>query len=323
LKPLVKVCLEDLKREPKIKNRVQLFLTLQLCAGLLATIALFTLPVNPSLAEGISIVSPQTEILSQEQLLQNLAEAGVIYLGETHDRLADHEAELQIIQALYAQNPKLAIGLEMFQRPFQPVLDQYVQGEITEWELHDRSEYDRRWGFPWQFYAPILAFAQTNQIPLIALNTPAEVTYQVARTGFADLSPEALSRIPPLSEIDTSHANYRALIQIAFEAHGVLSLDFENFLAAQVLWDETMAESIVKFLMQHPDSQMVVLAGQGHVIYGYGIPDRVDRRVLKQYQQGMIQEPIIQSIILLNPSLDGQTGEGEMDSIADYFWINN
>jgi uncharacterized iron-regulated protein len=48
---------------------------------------------------------------------------------------------------------------------------------------------------------------------------------------------------------------------------------------AQVLWDETMAEKIAQFVKANPDYQVVVLAGKGHIIYGYGIPSRVERRL--------------------------------------------
>lgn len=57
------------------------------------------------------------------------------------------------------------------------------------------------------------------------------------------------------------------------------STAFQRFLQAQVLWDETMAEKIAEFVNAHPDYQVVVLAGQGHIVYGYGIPGRVERRL--------------------------------------------
>ncbi|CAD5971707.1 hypothetical protein PCC9214_03858 [Planktothrix tepida] len=41
---------------------------------------------------------------------------------------------------------------------------------------------------------------------------------------------------------------------------------------AQILWDETMADAIVNFVKNNPDFQVIVLAGQGHIVYGYGVP---------------------------------------------------
>ncbi|MDL5052925.1 ChaN family lipoprotein [Oscillatoria laete-virens NRMC-F 0139] len=38
-----------------------------------------------------------------------------------------------------------------------------------------------------------------------------------------------------------------------------------------------MAHHIVQFRQAHPDYQVIAIAGQGHIIYGYGIPSRVAR----------------------------------------------
>ena len=40
-----------------------------------------------------------------------------------------------------------------------------------------------------------------------------------------------------------------------------------------------MADSVARQLEAEPDRQVVVLAGEGHVGYGYGIPNRVKRRL--------------------------------------------
>ena len=213
-------------------------------------------------------------------VLESLTAASAVYLGETHNELADHKAQLEIIQALNAQG-EIAIALEMFQRPFQSVLDAYLADELTEAELVAQSEYETRWGFDWEFYAPILRYAKENQIPLIALNTPVEITRQVASEGLSSLSGDDFQFIPPVEEIDTSDEDYRALLQTVFSAHGGHgnSDGFENFFAAQVLWDETMAEGVAQQLAAEPDRQVVVLVGEGHVGYGYGIPNRVMRRM--------------------------------------------
>lgn len=274
---------------------------------------------NGSSAVGFNLQEQRYD--SPATLLQELAQANVVYLGETHDSPADHQAQLEIIQALHRQNPKLAIGLEMFQRPYQGVLDRYLAGKLTETELQQQSQYEKRWGFPWEYYAPILRYAKANQLPLIALNTPTEVTRKVARQGLASLTLADKQSIPPASEIRTDNPAYRQFMrQIYDETHGEMgnSQNFERFFLAQVLWDETMAERIAQFWQMNPKTQMVVLVGQGHVVYGYGIPDRVVRRLT--HPAAKKYPAFRQKIVLLNPadaakSLDKRT-------IADYFWYS-
>ena len=236
--------------------------------------------------ESTNVTVQAVEIIS-EQKINQLKRHDVIYLGENHDRPKDHVAELEIItqldQAQANSNSKLAIGLEMFQRPFQPILDRYLSGEISEAELREQTEYDTRWGFDWEFYAPILRFAQKNKIPLIALNTPAEVTQKVAETGLESLEDRDFRYIPPLAEIKLDNQEYRQKMVQVYQAHVQNgqgnSSDRENFYAAQVLWDETMADAIARYYQEHPQTQIVVLVGKAHVMNDYAIPDRVNRRI--------------------------------------------
>lgn len=251
-------------------------------------------------------------------LLPKLAKADVIYLGETHDRPADHQAQLEIIQALHRLRPRLAIGMEMFQRPYQSVLDRYLNGALTETELQDRTQYAKRWGYNWDFYAPILRFAQANKLPVIALNTPTEVTRKTARTGLESLTRAEKRFIPPLSAIVLGPDAYRERLQknYAESHHGQgVSINVQRFFEAQVLWDETMAERIAQTLQQQPQTLVVVLVGQGHLLYGEGIPVRVARRM-----QGVRTRPSFTQVSLL---LNDQEADNLSDRpIADYIWHN-
>ncbi|MGC1396457.1 MAG: ChaN family lipoprotein, partial [Coleofasciculaceae cyanobacterium] len=245
-------------------------------------------------------------------ILQELFKANVVYLGETHDSLEDHKAQLQILQSLHQQNRKIAIAMEMFQRPYQNIIDQYLAGKITEAQLVEQTEYEQRWGFPWEYYAPILRFAKLHQLPVLALNTPNEVTRQVARNGLESLMPEQLKHIPPLTEIRTDNADYRKIALASYEQHSQAgqgnSTSFERFFTALVLWDETMAERIAQFVKDNPDYQVVVLAGKSHITYGYGIPSRVARR---------LDDKLIQRSVLFAVP---ENSSPNTIKAADYLW---
>ncbi|WP_297758627.1 ChaN family lipoprotein [Thermosynechococcus sp.] len=250
-----------------------------------------------------------TEAVTPQRAYGEWQRQHILYLGETHDSVADHAAQLLILQELQRRRP-LAIALEMIQRPFQAALDAYIAGEITEMELLEHTQYAQRWGFPWSLYAPIFRFAKAQQIPLIALNTPTEVTRQVARQGLESLGEEDFRYIPPLADIDLSNTAYRDRLQEIFIAahQGVShSMNFDFFYQAQVLWDETMAKVVAQHHQQHPERLIVVLTGRGHVYFGDGIPRRVQRRLSPNLRQ---------AIILLNPTATEKAKPG----IADWFW---
>lgn len=224
---------------------------------------------------------------SNEQIVlgDRARQTDVIYLGENHDNSEHHAQQLEIIKQLQQDdnNADLAIGMEMFQRPFQPILDRYLAQEISESELREKTEYDTRWGFDWEFYAPILRYAQAQQIPIIALNTPEEITSKIAQTGIKSLKGSDFRYIPTLSEIHLDNEEYRQQIEEIYQQHVENgqgnSTDVDNFFAAQVLWDETMADAIASHYQNNSSTQIVVLVGKAHVMNDYAIPDRVIRRM--------------------------------------------
>jgi uncharacterized iron-regulated protein len=285
---------------------------IKLCVWSLGIFLICTTSAYPQSASTISQLGIQQ--LTQPQIVQELGKANVIYLGEIHDSPEDHKAQLKILQALHQKNPKIAIAMEMFQRPYQDILDKYLTGKITEAQLIELTEYEKRWVFPWEYYAPVLRFAKTNQLPVLALNTPTEVSRKVARQGLESLTESERQYIPPFSEIRTDNADYRKMVQESYEQHQQSgqgnSRSFERFFTTLVLWDETMAEAIAQFIQRSPDYQVVVLAGKSHIIYGYGIPLRVARR--------LNNKQLVQKSVLLSVSAEDKAEAGK--KIADYFW---
>ena len=210
-------------------------------------------------------------------VVEKLARKKIVYVGEEHDKFAHHQVQLEVLRGLYRQGPKIAVGVEMFQRPFQKALDDYITGVTDERTFLKRSEYFKRWGMDYNLYKLILDFAKAQRLPVIALNLEREIIDKVAKGGLASLSKEEKQKIP--QDLDFSDQEYRARLKEVFAEHGdSQEKNFEFFYQAQILWDETMAESIDAFLKQHPDFRAVVLAGAGHLQYGSGIPKRSLRR---------------------------------------------
>ncbi len=216
------------------------------------------------------------ERLDFDALLERLAEARVVMIGETHDRYDHHINQLELVCRLHQRHPDLAIGLEFFQQPFQDALDAYVEGRIDAAEMLVQTEYYDRWQFDYRLYAPILDFAREHRIPLVALNARKEIASKVAREGIAALSEEERAQIPARLERDIP--GYRERLQAIYDEHPeIQDMSLENFVEAQLIWDESMAERAARHLDAHPARRLVVLAGDGHVVRS-GIPARFTLR---------------------------------------------
>lgn len=211
------------------------------------------------------------------EIMEHVISKKIIYVGENHDQFSNHVMELEVIKDLHRRGKTIAIGMEMFQRPFQKVLDEYIEGKIDERKFLKGTQYFKRWGFDYNLYRPILLFARSEKIPVVALNQRQEIVDKVFQSGLDSLSEEERKFLP--SGMDFSDEAYKERLKKIFQEHeDFRTRDFDFFYQAQILWDETMAESIHQFLKAHPSYQMVVLAGNGHLAHGSGIPKRTARR---------------------------------------------
>ncbi len=232
-------------------------------------------PVAPDPVTRVLDVASLGEL---DGLIDQLADDRIVFVGETHDRYEDHLNQLAIIRGLHQRGKPVAIGMEFFQQPFQDQLDAYVAGDLSEVELLRETQYFERWRFDYRLYRPILNYAREHGLPLIALNLPREITDKVGDGGIASLSPEEAALIP--QEIERDAPDYRAHLEAIFAMHPKSEdAAFEHFLEVQLLWDEGMAERAARWLQENPDSQLIVLAGSGHLEYGRGIPARLQRRL--------------------------------------------
>ncbi len=247
-----------------------------------------------------------------EKLTQKLADAKVVYVGETHTSLSDHLLQLRIIEALYSKNKKLAIGMEMFPASAQPALDRYTLSgkEIDERTFLKESDYYNVWQFDYRLFRDTLRFARKNHIPVIGLNLDRKIVSEVFRSGGTDILSKAVQNSLP-KDRDLDMKGYAERLTLMHDIHtqsGLGSGAESGFIQAQVLWDETMAKNIATYLTKHPDYRMVVLAGTEHTRKDSGIPPRVTRRL-----------PAVQQSSVLN-IYDG-SAPANLDKVADYFFL--
>lgn len=222
-------------------------------------------------------VMPLSAVQSLHTFIDKLVNERVVFVGERHDDYTDHLNQLEIIRGLHERDIPLAIGVEFFQQPFQHALDRYISGEIDEKTFLIESEYFNNWRMDYQLYRPIMKYAQEHAIPVIALDIPRSIVRKVSREGLDSLTEEERALIP--AEIDRSDERYRESLKQTFMQHNLSEVDPENFVKAQLVRDEVMAQRAVDYLKENPQHHMVILAGEGHITYRSGIPNRLDRRL--------------------------------------------
>ncbi len=217
----------------------------------------------------------EKRFLSFGQFIDKLSDADLICVGENHDSDLHHHVQLRIIKGLFANDERLGVGMEMFQRPFQPALDRYVRGEIAEDAFLKESEYRQRWGFDWSLYRPILEFSRKNQIPVAALNVPRELTQRLSKVGRDGLTAEEKAQLGDIDFHVKAHRDY--WFERLAKMHGKTDIpqeQKERSYQVMTAWDGFMADSAARFQKERGLRRMVLLAGSGHIDRGFGIPAR-------------------------------------------------
>ena len=269
-----------------------------------------------------------------------LAGARAVCVGEEHNNPHHHWMQLHVVRELARRLPpgtKLALAMEMFQRPFQGVLDDYAAHRIDAQALRSRTGYDDRWGYDYGFYGPTIDAAVGAGARLLAANAPKELTKKIAHHGLESLTPAEKAQLPQLVLDDAAH---RAWFDALMEDMGGSAAHAQSAAPAgrdaehdkpaappnhrgdgdatempsadrvytvQVTWDETMADTAAKWLAVNPGGHLILLAGNGHC-HDSAIIDRIMRR-------GIAQAVSIRGVI---EDGEGAVGEALAKPINDY-----
>lgn len=276
---------------PDFKNATQNLLPHRFPFGLLILLCLLSL-VPVAGAEAHILDLRQKQVVTLQGMITDLSGARVVFIGESHDQVAHHQAQLQVIRGLKDAGAEVAVGLEMFRNDGQPELDRWVAGALAERDFVPL--FNRHWG-GWSYYREIFLYARQQKIPLVGLNIPRQVVHQVAREGFASLSDEVRAELP----LATCNVNpmYRHFLRGVLNGHPLEGTAYEHFCEAQILWDASMARHLKDYLERHPQHVVVVLAGNGHA-WRHGIAEHLgdyadSMRVLLPEVAGWLEQDLI------------------------------
>ncbi|GEA61820.1 ChaN family lipoprotein [Vibrio comitans] len=217
----------------------------------------------------------QSKPLTLNSLPKQIFEADVVLVGEWHSHSAVHRFQSDLYRRLLEENSKVSLSMEQFSRPSQEVLDQYLQGEIGELAL---VAHGNAWPNYTSDYRAIVEQAKSAGMPIIAANAPRDIVRCIGKVG-----PEYLQRLDSeernfvAAHLDTSDRPYK--VDFTEMMEGIDKDVVEKMYAAQVSWDETMAESIAMHLTEKPDHQLMHTAGKFHVEQGMGIAYSLKKRM--------------------------------------------
>lgn len=231
-------------------------------------------PAGPAGGAPRVYASAEGRFVSWPEMVERLATADVVFVGEQHDDSVAHRLERRLVEDLGAARP-VVVAMEMFERDVQPLLDRYLAGAATEEEMLAGTR-------PWRNYAPdyrpVVELARGRGWPVVASNVPRRLASAVARGGLDTLRVLAgEERAFAAAELDCPEdAYFRRFTAEMGEHPGMTPAAMLRIYHAQCVKDETMAEAVAATL--RPGAVTVHLNGAFHSDHRMGIVPRLQRR---------------------------------------------
>jgi uncharacterized iron-regulated protein len=214
--------------------------------------------------------------VSHGEVLANAARSRTVLLGETHDRPDNHRWQMHVCAGLLALGRKLVIGFEMFPARLNPVLAEWVAGDLNEAEFAERAEWSTVWGFDIEIYMPIFRFARDFGIEMLGLNCRRGLVTEVGKDGWEAIPDELREGLSPSKPASSAYRQYLFDItgggRPGRKATSAEDPGFDRFVRAQQTWDRAFACRIADRLAQGDEVLVVGIIGRGHLEFRGGTP---------------------------------------------------
>ncbi|GEM_PF-130761 len=238
---------------------------------------------------------------SFRQVVERCRGADVILLGEEHSDPVCNQLEAQLLWALWTDAGRgagrpVGLAMEFFECDTQAALDAYLRGRISESDFRQQTRQGRAYVLS---HRPLIELCRAAKIPVIAANAPRRLVrnYRTSGLEYADfrarLDP-AEQRWLPLANVylpgpyedrfvemmaghptgppsaPTSQATLATAPASQPASGPAPEVSPASMYRAQLLWDQSMAESLASFRDRFPTHQVLLVVGQFHVAHAGG-----------------------------------------------------
>lgn len=200
------------------------------------------------------------KIVSIDDIINDLGNANVLFFGEEHNDSIGHYLEAEIFRKIALAYPgKATLTMEMFHTDVQPVINEYLNGIISEKNFIKEA---RAWN-NYKDYRPMIELAKSNKLEVIGGNGAARYSNAVTKSGLAVLNqlPAASKRFIAPLPIDTATGRYYDKFLETLGGHGMGPMKIYQ---TQNFWDATMAWSIASYAKNNKDKKIFQVNGRFH-----------------------------------------------------------
>ncbi|MBL4908264.1 MAG: ChaN family lipoprotein [Sneathiella sp.] len=192
--------------------------------------------------------------LQESGLIKRLGQASFIFLGEKHDNEEHHLVQAAILQQTLTSND--GVVFEMLNRDQQPVVDQFLKGDISYASLPHKLKWAKS-GWPdWTYYGPLFKAAKDARARILYGSFPQRDLKDNMNATPDDTLPRHL--------LDSLHTQIRQSHCDLLPKHMIAPMS-----NIQIAKDKLLAKQLLQAKGQ---GRAFLIAGNGHVRKDRGAP---------------------------------------------------
>ena len=120
-------------------------------------------------------VGDYERIAFQEEMVEAVLNADIIYVGDYHTCNQSQRSFLRLLKAVVAREPGFIIGLELIHDRYQPIIDRYLSGRLSERGFVEKIGLKEHWVFDlWDNFKPLFDFSRYHEIPIYGVDAAPE-----------------------------------------------------------------------------------------------------------------------------------------------------
>jgi uncharacterized iron-regulated protein len=252
--------------------------------------------------------SKQRRFLQFNEMLQQLAAADYVLLGEKHDNGAHHRHQADVITGLYSSGVYPQIVLEMLDRGDQEKIESFRASGGQDAEAFSQHTGFAAKGWDVGLYKPLLDSILTRGLYIKAGNLGRKLAADIVRQGMSSAPEEVRTWVEEFGGLDQDKR--QALENEIRQTHcGKLPESLVPGMSdAQVARDITLSQT-----MLNAARPVVLIAGAGHVRKDRGIP----WYLLRVEPRGRI---LTVGMIEVDGSLPPRERD-ELEQLYDFLWF--
>ena len=280
-------------------------------------IAALILAVLPVFGQEYKIIDTKmNKEIELKEMSERLGDYDMVFFGEFHENRILHSLEIELLRMFHRNNKHLIVSLEMFERDVQPVLDKYLNDEISEADFLANS---RPWPNYETNYKPLIEFAKENKLSVVAANIPRRYASMISKQGMNaldSLSQEEKKFVARKHKVFDDEYKERFMQTMQNNmAHSSkmpagMMMNLDQIYAAQCIKDDTMAESILNYQRIPPRRKVIHYNGDFH-----------SRKHLGTAQKIQIMEPMLKVAVIAPLSCEDEFIWKDEDLLEGEFLI--